>query len=324
MKKHTKMLAAAAVLPLFAACSAGGDAEAAEYPADCSNIQILVSTSAGGSTDLAFRALADELSDELGTRVQVANVTGGGGITAFNQLFDAPADGCTLASTNLPDHLNYIFPESPATYSKEDFSFAAGFVVGPQVLVVTADSPYKTLDDLIEAGSERGHLIGVADSPKGGDSVINAQFASAAGVNIQQVVVDGSVEKVTAVLSGQVDFSSGSIGGVMASISSGDLRPLAVWSDKRLNTLPDVPTAAEQGINVVIETQYALGMSSDVPDKIRQRLEEAVKAATQADAFIGPVSNLGLVVRFQNGEEFSQSWDDYIKTIEGINFDSLQ
>lgn len=318
-------LGVAVLIPLIGACSAnsGSADDGANYPNDCGTLDIIVDKSAGGSTDLSVRALADELANELDVRTQVTNSPGGDGSTAFNQLKNAPADGCTLTDTIIPDHLAYILPDSPVDYSKEDFSFAASFVAGPQALVVAADSPYQTLDDLIADGEKKGQLLGVADAPNGGDAMINAQFAGASGVHVQQVVVDGSVEKVTGVMGGQVQFSNGSISGVLSNIKSGQLRALAVWSEERSPFLPDVPTAKEQGVDVVMETKHALTGPAGMPESVRAKLESTVKTISDKPEFQDKLTKIGQQPAYLSGEDFSKAWDEEVSTIENIDFTTL-
>jgi tripartite-type tricarboxylate transporter receptor subunit TctC len=327
MKKQL-LIAALALTPLLAGCTATsgdtGDADAAAdaFPANCQSINLIVGFSAGGATDLAFRTLADQLKAELGVDVQVINAPGGGGSVEINQMLSAPHDGCTLGHSSIPSHLQYLYPEVDAGYTKDDFAFAGAFGIGPQVLAVAADSPYQTLDDLLDSAGSDG-LIAVADAPKGGDAIINAQFADAAGITVKQVIVDGSSEKVTAVLSGQVDYENGAIGGLLSSVESGQLRALAVWSSERTDALPDVPTAKELGIDVVVETQYALMMPSDVPEEARQKIEDTLKTITENPDFQSQLADLGIPTVFQTGKQYSKTWDDMAVTVQDIDFDSL-
>lgn len=324
---NKKALTLIAVLPIVAACSSGGqtsNSDSAEaFPANCQSIDLIVGFSAGGVTDLAFRAVADQFAQELDTDVQVINAPGGGGSVAINQMKAEPHDGCTIGNANIPTQLQYLYPEVDAGYTKEDFAFAGAFGVGPQALAVAADSPYQTLDDLIQAGKEKGSLTAVVDAPKGSDAIINAQFAKAAGITVRQVVVDGSAEKVTALLGGQVDFTNGGLGGLLPSLQSGQFRALAVWSPERSDSIPDVPTAQEQGLDVVQETVFGLMMPADVPDAARQKLDDTLKATTENADFQAQMKDLGIPVAYMTGMEFSEAWDEMAGTIEGIDFDSL-
>jgi tripartite-type tricarboxylate transporter receptor subunit TctC len=316
------------VLPLLAACGAqsdGGDPTGGvHYPDNCRTVQIIVTFSAGGASDTNFRLLAEYFKDEFpGTDFQVVNVPGGGGATGINQLLNSPADGCTIGHTSIPSHLAYLLPDSPATYTKSDLQFAGGFGLEPQLLVVAADSPYRTFQDLVDAGRTTGYLNAVADSPTGTDAIINVQFADASGIKLRQTVVDGSAEKVAALLSGQVDFANGAIGGVLPSVQSGQLRALAVWSEERASTLPDVPTATELGIPTVVEVRFGVIMSNKVSAEVRQTLETALHDITQKPDFIQTMASYGNDTVFLTGSEFSVVWDEMGQTLTGLDFSSL-
>lgn len=321
----SKFLALLACIPLLAACgnTTVGAGQSADYPKNCKSVDVVVGFSAGGATDLAFRILADELTKELGTDFRVVNSPGGGGVTGINKLLTSKKDGCTIGNSALPSHLQYLFPESPAKYTKEDFSMVAAMGLGPQVLVVKGDSPYGSLEDLVAAAKEKGRLDAVADGPKGADAIINAQFASASGIDIRQVIVDGSAEKVSALLGGQVDFFNGSIGGVMSAIQSGQLKALAVWSENRTDALPDVPTAQESGTDVVSDGRFAVIMPAGVPETTRQKLEEAIEAVSKKESFITANAKLGVATDFQPGNKYSETWDEYVRVVKSLDLDSL-
>lgn len=326
-----KLISLLATIPLLAACGGAsgnetpgsGAGEGSNWPENCDTVDVVVGFSAGGATDLTFRILADELKKEFNTDFQVLNLPGGGGITGINEVTTADGDGCTIGNSALPSHLVYLFPDSPAEYDKDDFSFAGAIGLGPQVIVVSGDSPYNSLDDLIAAGKAEGGLDAVSDGPRGGDAMINAQFAEKSGVDVQQVIVDGSAEKVSALLGGQVDFFSGGIGGALTAIESGQLKALAVTSEERATALPDVPTAKEQGIDVVTDSVFGVIMPKDTPDETREAVEDALKVVAEKESFIDAQANLGIVATFMTGDEYSQVWDETVAVVQSIDFDSL-
>jgi tripartite-type tricarboxylate transporter receptor subunit TctC len=321
-----KTAALAAAIPLLAACGgvpANTPNSGEAYPANCQSINFIIGYSAGGTSDLVFRALGDQFATLLEKDVQVINVPGGGGSVAINQMKAAPHDGCTLGNAAVPSQLQYLFPEVPAGYTKEDFAFVGGFGDGPQALAVPADSPYNSLDDLVKAAKADGSLTAVVDAAKGGDAIVNAEFARTADIKIRQVVVDGSAEKVTTLLSGQVDFANGALGGLLPSAESGQLKLLAVWSAERNDAIPDVPTATEQGIDVVQESRVGVLTPAGVPDASLEKLQETLKAATKNADFKKHLSDIGITASFATGKQYSEIWDEMAETIKSIDFNSL-
>jgi len=324
MRKQLALVACMSVMSLTVCAGGGGGGAAAEnYPEDCGTVEIEVGFSAGGATDLFFRVLADELTKQLGTDFQVVNNPGGGGATAINKVLNSPKDGCTVGNSALPSHLEYLFPDSPATYQKEDFSFVGASGHGRQVLVVRNDSPYHSMQDLIADAKAKGTIRAVADGPRGGDAIANAQIAKQTGINIKQVIVDGSAEKVTALLGGQVDFFTGAIGGVLSAIQSGQLRALAVMTEERSTALPDMPTAAEQGFDINAESRFAVFMPAGTPEEPRRALEDAMRAISQKDSYVAANADLGVETEFLTGAEYSQEWDEYVDLVKSLDLESL-
>lgn len=325
-----KWLALVACIPLAACGSPGGsDGESANtgaadnYPASCGTVEVVVGFSAGGATDLFFRVLADELTQELGTDFQVVNAPGGGGATGINEVLTSPADGCTIGNSALPSHLMYLFPDSPGNFEKEDFAFAGASGQGRQVLVVSGDSEYESMQDLIDDAKTRGSIDAAADGPRGGDAIANAQVAEQGEIDVRQVIVDGSAEKVSALLGGQVDFFSGAIGGVLAAIESGQLKALAVMTEERSSALPDVPTAMEEGFDINAESHYGVLMPADVPEERRQILEDAIEVIAAKETYAEANANLGVETLFLTGDEYSQLWDEYVDLVLGLDLDAL-
>jgi len=313
-------------LPLLVGCTTaapGGEEDPVGYPADCRSIDLLLGLSAGGASDLAFRLLGEQLEAETGIDVQPLNVTGGGGIVAISQLLATPADGCTLGYSSIPSHLQYLFPESPAEYDKDDFSLVGGFGRARQVLVVKADSPYQTLDDVIEAGRENGRLNVVADSPIGTDAVINAQLAEQTGVNIQQVIVGGGAEKVATLLGDQVDFMNGALATVKGNVEAGELRILAVWSEDPAPGFEDVPTSSELGLDILAESRYGLVLAAGAPEEVRQALEDLLALIAENPEYQQQNTDLGIETEFVSGEEYSAIWDEMAATIESVDLSVL-
>ncbi len=118
-----------------------------------------------------------------------------------------------------------------------------------------------------------------------------------------QTVVDGSAEKVSALLSGQVDFANGAIGGVLPAVESGQLRALA--------------------IDTVVEVRFGLIMSAEVDPEVRQTLEDALKRITENPEFIEKMAGYGNDTVFLTGAEFSVVWDEMGDTLTGLDFSTL-
>lgn len=289
--------------------AAKGNDQAAAYPEQGSRIQMLIGLSAGGTTDTWGRILAEALSKETGARFQVVNMPGAGGQLAINKVLSAPEDTSQAANVNLPSALKYLYPNSQATYTREDFAPAGCTGYTPNVLVVRADSPYKTLDDLVqEAKSRPGKVNAAADGALSDDTVAYANFEQSAGIDVNVVVVDGSAQKVTALLGSQVDFFTGGLTGVQGQVESGDFRVLAVLAEEPSPFLEDVPTAKEQGVDLLSDSYFCFAFAAGAPEEARAGLEDALRTVSADPAYQEANAKVGMQVRFLSGEEMSEEW----------------
>ena len=278
--KPTILLAGLAATSLaLTACggvstSAGGGDDEGSYPSG--TVEMYVGADPGGSSDLISRAVSKGLSDELGASFPVLNKPGANGALAASELASAEPDGSTIANQNAS-----LFAITPLAVSEDevtsidDFEVVQGVSRDDYVLVAKAGGDYTTLKDVESAtGTLKYGTSGVGT----GSQLSTALLLGDAGVDGTPVPYDGGAPALAAVLGGGVDLASLQIGEAIENIESGKLVPLTVFGAERVEYLPDVPTAKEQGLDVEVAQYRFLTVPKGTPEDVQQTLADGLQA----------------------------------------------
>jgi tripartite-type tricarboxylate transporter receptor subunit TctC len=267
-------LATAVVIGLGLALGFGfGPAMAETYPAR--PVRIIVSTSAGGITDLSARILGAHITAMTGQPVVIDNRSGAGGNIAMEAVAKAAPDGYTLGVANtgnivINPSLYRHMPYDPLT----DLVPVAPIGVVPLFLVVNGKVPARTLQDFIAYARAEPDKLSYASAGTGTTPHLAADaFIRRAGLRIVHVPYRGSAPATTDVISGVVPMTFVSMGPHIAFVHKGDLRVLAVATERRVPYLPDVATFAEQGFpDFEATTWFALFAPRGTPAEIVDQL----------------------------------------------------
>ncbi|HYC63870.1 MAG TPA: tripartite tricarboxylate transporter substrate-binding protein, partial [Reyranellaceae bacterium] len=245
-------------------------------------VQVIISFTPGSATDIVGRIVTAKLAELWGQPVVNDNRSGAGGAIGSAAVAKAAPDGYTLLINSNAHSVN------PAIYAKlpyettKDFTEIAPLAIQPNVLVVAANAPYKTLMDLVNAAKQKPGAINWGHAGIGSGTHLNTEkLIAAANIQVTQVPFKGTPEVVAAILSGNVDCYWVPISAGMSHIKSGKLRPPAVSSAKRNPALPDVPTTAEAGVKGAEAPLWfgvwgPAGMSADLVNKINADLRKAL------------------------------------------------
>jgi tripartite-type tricarboxylate transporter receptor subunit TctC len=235
-----------------------------------------VGASAGGSSDLISRAVSKGLSDDLGASFPVINREGANGALAAAEVAKAKPDGSKIAIQNAS-----LFTITPLAVAPDevteldDFDVVQGVSRDDYVLVTNPASGYRTLDDVKKATKPvRYGTTGVGT----GAQLSAALLFKTSNVNAQAVPFDGGAPALAAVLGNQVDVASIQVGEAIENIQSQKLVPLAVFGPDRIEYLPDVPTAKEQGLDVEVTQYRFMTVPKGTPQNVRDKLVEGMKA----------------------------------------------
>lgn len=274
-------------------------------------IKIVVPFSPGGGADLIARTLAVDLAKELGQPVIVDNKPGAGTVIGSDQVAKSAPDGYTLLLSSIAHSVNPSLSEKLPYSTEKDFVPVAMLVRSPNVLVVRADSPYKSVKDIIEAAKAKPGKLTYASPGNGTSShLAGALFEDLGKVRLQHVAYKGSGPALTDLLGGQTDILFGTSGSVGSFIDSGKLRPLAVTSAARSTAYPNVPTMVESGVaGYVTEGWYGLHAPAGTPPAVIDKLNAAARKASATDFFKSKLVHEGMVVHTGSPTDY----DNYVR-----------
>jgi tripartite-type tricarboxylate transporter receptor subunit TctC len=322
MKKRISMVFPLVILAMGMVCP--GLLSADTYPSR--PIQVIVPFPPGGVADLVARPVASVLEKELKQPVAVVNKPGAAGAVGMQSAAVSKPDGYTLLSAlvsiSVIPEVDELFGR-PKTYKREDFAPIALLSADPMIVVVKKESPFKSMADIAaEAKRRPGEIMYSSSGIYGATHVPTEMWAHAAGIRMRHIPTPGGGPALTALLGGHVDilFSVPII--AYGQIKSGDLRPLAVTSDKRLSAYPDVPTLKELGYDVEYYIWCGLFAPQATPKETLKILREAVQKVVATPEFKTAMEKMNTPIDYRDADDFKKFWDAdaerLIKTIRQI------
>jgi tripartite-type tricarboxylate transporter receptor subunit TctC len=293
--KLTRLLAGVAVLGTALLSAAPALAQSAAFPTK--PLRIIVPYPPGGATDVAARLVAPRLAEELKQNVVVENRPGASGNLGMVALLQSPPDGHTLAMS-----LTGMVSINPTTYSKAgftaaDFTPVARVSLAPLVLVVPAESPWKTMGDLIAAGKAAGKGgLPYGSTGAGGISHVASELVNAAAdSNFTHVPYRGGAPLAQALMANEVRWGLLGTADARAQIQGGKLRALGQLRATRSELWPDVPTLTEQGVRggVDFDMWFGLVVPSKTPASVVTLLNDKVARIVAEPDFRRRLNDIG-------------------------------
>lgn len=287
-------------------------------------ITLLVPFPPGGSTDSLARVLAPKLQEKLGTSVVVDNKPGATGTIGAGQVKRSPADGYTVLVSSLGPFViaPHLMKNVPYDASK-DFDLLTVAVQAPNVLVVPAASPLKSVAEVIAESKKTPGQMTFASSGNGSSDHLTAElFWLQTGTSGSHVPYKGGAPAIQDLLGAQVQASFQNVNAVLQHIQSGKLRALAVTGDKRSAVLPNVPTLAESGVTGVdVYSWQGIAAPRGLPSEVRAKLHGALVAALGDAQVKADFTKIGIEVVANTPEQFaafqvgeSARWKKLIET----------
>lgn len=267
----------------------------------------LVIPFAPGDTDQMLRPIVEKMGEFLGQPVVFAYKPGAGGGVGAGSVAASKPDGYTLVGSSPGSLVVVPLANKEMKYTTESFTPVASFAEGGLMLVVPANSPHKTIKDLVEFSKKNpGKITFTSSGAMGITHLLGEIFAKEAGVKWSHIPYQGSAPAITALLGGHVDMASTAIAPAQAHIKAGTLRALAVFGDTRLKAYPDVPTLREMGYNLGAPTLYGIAAPKGTPKEVVDALYAAARKATEkyGDQIAGNLAVMGAEVKLLGPEEY--------------------
>lgn len=259
-------------------------------------ITLVVPFSAGGPADAMGRTLAHAMSSRLGEQVIIENKPGAGGALGIAAVARAPADGYLLgmAGTGAMIYAPFV-SEKPLFDPLDGVTHLSTIVRTPNVLVVNADSPFRTVKDLVaKAKSAPGKLTIASAGVASSTHVVGALFQREAGIEMVHVPYKGAAPALQDLMGGQVDMFIAEVPAITSLVKGGKLRALLVTDNARLATLPDVPAAAEVGLpKLLADGAYGLVAPPGLPADVAKRLIDAATDALRSTEVVAQFDEKG-------------------------------
>jgi tripartite-type tricarboxylate transporter receptor subunit TctC len=255
--------------------------------------------------------------------VVVQNKPGGTGAvgTAFVASHKGDAHHILVTTPNLylVVEKNKLFGD-PSPYSLDQIEPLALMSADPLIMVVQADSPYKSAGDLAEAVKKSGGTMAYSSSgPYGILHVPIEMFLQAVGAKMRHVPTTGGGPALLQILGGHVQMSAGGPAAVHPHIAGGKLRPLASWGAKRIPALPEVPTLQELGYKAEAYLWVGLFTPAGVPEPALKSLREIVAKAAQDPEFVGAMKKVNSTVDYRDTPQFKQFFEaDYARLAQAV------
>lgn len=292
------------------ACALGTQAQAQAQRYPQSSVVMVTHSKAGGGTDVFLREMVKYLPKYMGTQFAVENVTGGSGAKAIAKIATSPNDGSIFYGTTPTYIITSLLSKPSKTF--EDMDGIINVFSDPQTVYVSSKSPYKTLAEATAAALKNPLSVKFGVTTPGSlDRQVMEKYKKLTGVKSPVITHDGGGELLLSVLNGTVDVAIGELQELGAQREAGKVRIITTYTEKRLATLPDVPTAREQGIDLVVRKFRGIAGPKNTPDAIKQLWKAGVEKALNDAEFKKWYTAQSLIPMVMVGAEYDRFLKDF-------------
>ncbi|WP_308916753.1 Bug family tripartite tricarboxylate transporter substrate binding protein [Jannaschia sp. LMIT008] len=281
----------------------------------------------GGGWDFTCRQIGKILYDigQVDQPVQVTNMAGGGGGLAYQSVANERTDDADLIVAASQATATRLAQDAFGGATADQVRFVGAIGADPGVIVVGADSEFQSLNEMLDAmAADPGSVSFAGGSAAGGfDHLKVLQLAQEAGVEdiraIRYIGVDGGADAITQTVGGFTQGMTGDMSEVVGFIESGDVRVLAVLTEERVPGFEDIPTAREQGYDVVAVNWRGLYVPKDISDERFQEWADKLRAVGESDEWKAAMEANGLAPFLVTGDDFQSFIDGNIADVRTLS-----
>lgn len=277
-------------------------------------IKLIVPWAAGGDTDVVYRAFGPHLQKHLGGTIVIANVGGASGTKGAKEAKDSPADGYTLFAVH--DSLHSTYFTGVADVKWQDFEPVCLVASTPSIVTASPKSPWKDMKAMLADAKARPGQVTVGATLGSTSHFFPALVEKAAGVKFKYVSYEGTAPRMNALLGSHIDLAESNLT-QKGKADAGQLRFLAIATDKRVPEMPNLPTLKELGIDVTYAVNRGLLAPKGTPPDVMSKLVSACTAAAKETAFGDAMKAQGTVVNHIPGPQYVE----FLKRNDAINRD---
>jgi len=283
----------------------------------------------GGGWDFTCRQIGKILYDvgAVDQPVQVTNMAGGGGGLAYNHVVSERNDDSDLIIAASSATTTRLAQNAYAGMTADQVRFVGAIGIDPGVIAVAADSPYQSLNDLVDAAlADPSSVAFAGGSAVGGfDHLKPLMILKSAGLEditqVKYIGLDGGADAITQTVGGFTQAMTGDISEIVGFLNSGDVRALAVLTEERVPGFEDIPTAKEQGFDVVAGNWRGLYVPRGISDETFNQWAERLQAVAESDAWKQAMADNGLAPFTMVGDDFQGYVDGLVADIRQMSMD---
>lgn len=299
----------------FLALSATAVSAAPNIP--CSTAKLIVPWGAGGGTDVIFRQMVEKVNKSgAKPQLQVVNVGGQGGNKGAKQAAKAKPDGCTLFAIHQSAITSYFTGRIDITW--DAFETISMVTSTPSIIGANVDTPYNNISELVAEAKKAPETITAGGTFGSTSQFVFLLLEDAAGIKFKHVSYDGTKQRMTALLANNIKLGEINLAAAIKFIKAGKLKALGVTNDKRLDQIPDMKTAQEQGANVIFAVERGVVAPKGTSPEIVNHYAKMFEGAASDSEFKAAMHKKGILINYKGPDAYKKHFQatyDYWKPI---------